>query len=114
MPGCGGERRTSYPEIEDNAFYCPDEDFIAFDDELLFPRLDDDFGRYTVAMVLAHEWGHAIQARLGSSLPGVITELQADCFAGSWMDRVRDGGAAGLQLTRPGPAPRHHRHPRVP
>ena len=101
VPGCGGERRTSYPEIEDNAFYCPDEDFIAFDDELLFPRLDEDFGRYTVAMVLAHEWGHAIQARLGSSLPGVITELQADCFAGSWMDRVRDGGAAGLQLTDP-------------
>ena len=101
VPGCGGERRTSYPEIEDNAFYCPDEDFIAFDDELLFPRLEDDFGRYTVAMVLAHEWGHAIQARLGSSLPGVITELQADCFAGSWMDRVRDGGAAGLQLTDP-------------
>jgi predicted metalloprotease len=52
-------------------------------------------------MVLAHEWGHAIQARLGSSLPGVITELQADCFAGSWMDRVREGGAAGLQLTDP-------------
>ena len=25
VPGCGGERRTSYPEIEDNAFYCPDE-----------------------------------------------------------------------------------------
>jgi predicted metalloprotease len=101
VPGCGGETRTSYPEIEDNAFYCPDEDFIAFDDEYLFPRLEDDFGRYTVAMVLAHEWGHAIQARLGSSLPGVITELQADCFAGSWMDRVRDGGAAGLQLTDP-------------
>jgi predicted metalloprotease len=101
VPGCGGERRTSYPEIEDNAFYCPDEDFIAFDDEYLFPRLEDDFGRYTVAMVLAHEWGHAIQARLGSSLPGVITELQADCFAGSWMDRVRTGGAAGLQLTDP-------------
>ena len=98
VPGCGVARRTSYPEIEDNAFYCPDEDFIAFDDEYLFPRLEDDFGRYTVAMVLAHEWGHAIQARLGSSLPGVITELQADCFAGSWMDRVRDGGAAGLHL----------------
>ena len=69
VPGCGGERRTSYPEIEDNAFYCPDEDFIAFD-EYLFPRLEDDFGRYTVAMVLAHEWGPRSRPGGCSSCPG--------------------------------------------
>ena len=73
VPGCG-EPRTDYREVQDNAFYCPDGDFIAFDDAALFPQLESRFGRYTVATVLAHEWGHAIQHRRTYSLSGVLTE----------------------------------------
>jgi predicted metalloprotease len=98
VPGCG-EPRTDYREVQDNAFYCPDGDFIAFDDAALFPQLESRFGRYTVATVLAHEWGHAIQHRRGYSLSGVLTELQADCFSGAWMGHVRGGGAPQLQLS---------------
>jgi predicted metalloprotease len=98
VPGCGS-RSTSYHEVKDNAFYCQDGDFIAFDDDGLFPRLEHDFGRYTLATVLGHEWGHAIQARRGYSFPGVIAELQADCFGGAWMGHIRRGEATGLNLT---------------
>jgi predicted metalloprotease len=98
VPGCG-ETRTDYREVQDNAFYCPDGDFIAFDDAALFPQLEHRFGRYTLATVLAHEWGHAIQDRRGYSLAGVQTELQADCFSGAWMAHVRRGDDPQLQLT---------------
>jgi predicted metalloprotease len=100
VPGCGS-RRTRYREIEDNAFYCPEEDFIAFDDAQLFPRLDASFGDFTVATVLAHEWGHAIQARVTWSLDGVVRELQADCFAGAWMGHLPGAGGSVLHLTDP-------------
>lgn len=97
VPGCG-ERRTRYREIQNNAFYCPDRDFIAFDDTQLFPDLDRRFGEFTLAMVLAHEWGHSIQQQRAYGLQGVVTELQADCFAGAWMGHVQSGKAKGLEL----------------
>ena len=81
---CGGQRQT-YRDIEGNAFYCPDRDYIAYDATLLFPRLDQTFGNVSPAIVLAHEMGHAIQNRAGVTAPSVVIELQADCFAGSWL-----------------------------
>jgi predicted metalloprotease len=40
-------------------------------------------------MIVAHEWGHAIQNRAGIfQLPTIVLEQQADCFAGSWMAHV--------------------------
>jgi len=100
VPGCG-ESQTHYREIQDNAFYCPEGDFIAFDDARLFPALDRKFGSFTLAVVLAHEWGHAIQRRRGYDLEGVVTELQADCFAGSWMAAVQKAPTGALDLTDP-------------
>jgi predicted metalloprotease len=100
VPGCGSDR-THYREIEDNAFYCPEEDFIAFDDAGLFPRLAAEYGDFTLATVLAHEWGHSIQARVSWSLDGVVRELQADCFAGAWMGHLPSAGSSLLRLTDP-------------
>lgn len=80
--------------IAGNAFYCSLADNVAWDDEELIPDLYSRFGDLSVAMVLAHEWGHAIQARVGMDAAFTVTfEQQADCYAGAWVDRVRDGGS---------------------
>lgn len=80
--------------IAGNAFYCSLADNVAWDDEGLIPDLYGRFGDLSVAMVLAHEWGHAIQARVGMEARFTVTfEQQADCYAGAWVDRVRDGGS---------------------
>ena len=36
---------------------------------------------------------------LDRDLPTIVTEQQADCFAGAWVAHVRDGEAAGLTFT---------------
>jgi predicted metalloprotease len=90
-PGCGTEGELPYEEIAGNAFYCSEGDFVAWDEQELFPRLEREFGSFAVALVLAHEWGHAIQARVESQLGATIyLETQADCFAGSWAQHVDD------------------------
>ena len=85
MPVCDGQR-VPYLLLQGNAFYCGDgdDDFIAWDDVGLFPRLDRVYGHFTIALVLAHEWGHAIQHRAEVDEDTIIMEQQADCFAGAW------------------------------
>ena len=95
MPPCG-PYQISYEEIADNAFYCPDDDIIAWDEASLMPSLNEEFGAFTVAIVIAHEFGHAVQARFGTGDRTVDLELQADCFAGAWTQRVADGDAEGF------------------
>lgn len=89
--------------IEDalgNAFYCPAADAVLWDQEVLLPKLIDDFGAFTVAVVVAHEWGHAIQARGGiDNFSTVILEQQSDCFAGAWVRHVKDDGDARFRIT---------------
>ena len=75
--------------VLNNAYYCPPDDAVAWDQETLFPDLAKKYGDFTVAVVLAHEWGHAIQARAEVDESTVTMELQADCFAGSWVQHVR-------------------------
>ncbi len=83
---CGGQQFT-YRDVRGNAFYCggPQDDYIAYDAASLLPRLNRAFGALTPAVVLAHEMGHAVQARVGVDSPSVVQELQADCFAGAWV-----------------------------
>jgi hypothetical protein len=95
-PSCGGQE-LGYSEVEGNAQYArcgTGEKFIWWDDEGLFPQFFRDYGDYSIALVLAHEWGHAIQdqaGNLGPQYPTILSELQADCFAGAWTLRVREG-----------------------
>lgn len=81
---CGGDQLT-YDDIKGNAFYCPSDDYIAWDAAQLFPRLNTSFGSIAPAIVLAHEMGHAVQRRAGVQAPSLVLELQADCFAGAWV-----------------------------
>ena len=87
-PSCGGQ-----PAPPKNAFYCPAGDFIAWDETGLVIPYYVSAGDFAAAFVLAHEFGHAMQARLPrqQQLP-VLTELQADCFAGAWSRSVQDEG----------------------
>jgi predicted metalloprotease len=104
IPGCGFPS-TSYQEVSDyGAFYCPDGDFMVYDDGELGVIYDlaETFSPSVVAVVLAHEFGHAIQGRVGDldrDVPTIYTEQQADCFSGAWAGRVWQGAAVGLTFS---------------
>lgn len=92
----------SASDIRGNAFYCPAQDIVAWDRKGLFPELQKRFGDFLVAMVLAHEWGHAIQKR--TKMPSnrtIVVETQADCFAGAWTAYALKGGAPHFEIERP-------------
>ena len=75
-------------------------DFIAYDDAELFPGLYTKFGPFVIGVVLAHEWGHAIEVRGGvsDSVAAVTLENQADCFSGAWTRWIADGNASALTI----------------
>ena len=98
QPPCG-DPPPDYADIAGNAFYCPPDDLIAWDDVHLVPGLYEEFGGFALGIVFAHEFGHAIQARAGTQGPTVALELQADCFAGAWTRDVEEGGSEFFELS---------------
>ncbi len=105
IPGCETDTPTPYEEIAQYAaFYCLDGDFMVYDDgeSGVLAQLAAEFGPSILGVVFAHEYGHAIQGRAGvlaRDLPTIVSEQQADCFAGAWVAHVREGGATGLTFT---------------
>ncbi|WP_424188874.1 neutral zinc metallopeptidase [Actinokineospora sp. G85] len=95
-------------QVEGNAFYCPTADVIAWDRAALLPVLKERFGEAAVMLVLAHEIGHAVQARTGAGIsqrradpgrfPTILIEAMADCYAGSFVRWVVDGKAPRLRI----------------
>ncbi len=97
-PACGPEQ----PQYQPNAFYCPAGDFIAWDAQNLIPQLQDQYGPLLVGVVVAHEYGHAIQSRLGRMRDAtVVLEQQADCFAGAWLADVLGGRSTAFRDIEP-------------
>jgi predicted metalloprotease len=99
--GCGADPR----EAENNAYYCqapqaPNSDAITYDRAFL-GELATGYGRFLPALVMAHEFGHAVQARVGLPDASITTETQADCLAGAWTAWVAAGEAAYSQLRGP-------------
>jgi predicted metalloprotease len=87
---CGGEPRPR-PR---NAYYCrPDTDeYVAFDLDWFQEYLADHPGGATTFLILAHEWGHAVQDTWIEQQPGkdswdpaYTQELNADCLAGVFL-----------------------------
>lgn len=76
-PSCDGD-----PALAFNAFYCKPGDFLAWDDALMAAG-NQRIGDAWIYLIIAHEWGHAIQARVNHRLVSVADELQADCLAGA-------------------------------
>ena len=72
IPQCGPER-VRYQDVAENAFYCNAGRFVAYDDERLFPQLAREFGDFTIALTLAHEWGHAVQDQAGLTGPTIAS-----------------------------------------
>ncbi|MBN1527973.1 MAG: neutral zinc metallopeptidase [Thermoleophilaceae bacterium] len=94
-PACGDA-----PAALNNAFYCIPGDYIAWDEPRLMFPFYNRFGDMAPAMVVAHEWGHAIQARLGWEFPmSIYAELNADCLAGAWAKAAPSLEQQGLRST---------------
>ncbi|MFF3443931.1 hypothetical protein [Streptosporangium sp. NPDC002721] len=85
-PTCQGWRIP-----DDDAVYCPfPADFITWDVDLM--RAGYRQGDAWVYLIIAHEWGHAVQARMPGRHVAVAAELQADCLAGAALQgAVEDG-----------------------
>lgn len=82
---CGGQALT-----RNNAAYCADGDFIAYDSrwaQAAWRQVGDAFIYY----MLDHEYAHGIQVRFGLQYRYTIEqELQADCLAGATLgDSIR-------------------------
>jgi predicted metalloprotease len=76
-----------------NAGFCHDDKTIGWDRGELLPDLDRTFGDMGVAMVLAHEYGHAVQEQAqlaGANTETLVSEQQADCLAGVYVRWVAE------------------------
>ena len=90
--------------IIDNAAYCQLDDSIIWDrsPDHLLPVLSAEYGPAITELVFAHEFGHAVQQRLGLTklaLPTIDIESQADCAAGAFAAYALAGHAKHLHLT---------------
>ena len=93
---------TAPDSVADNAFYDPACDLIAYDRALL-EELSTDYGRFLVPVVMAHEFGHAMQGRFGFAESGrsIQDETQADCLAGAWTGWVAAGESEHVSIRTP-------------
>ena len=99
---------TDPTQVTGNTFYCPQGDGIVFDSSALVPVLLGHYGSAGLAAAFAHEFGHAIQARVGPTLsdrqqhperyPSIVIEAQADCDAGAFLAWASAGESARVHL----------------
>ncbi|MFL0243299.1 neutral zinc metallopeptidase [Mycobacterium sp. SMC-17] len=85
-----------------NAFYCPPDNLMAWDRGVLVPAGRKYFGDISVAGLIAHEYGHAIQRMakiVNKKSPVVVREQQADCFGGAYIYNVAAGNSKRFQVS---------------
>jgi predicted metalloprotease len=91
--------------IIDNAAFCLLDDSIVWDrnPSHLVGVLANKYGSLIIALVFAHEFGHAIQHRLNidpdNRLPTIDVESQADCAAGAFIGAAFKGDAPHFRST---------------
>jgi predicted metalloprotease len=73
------------PAPLDNAIYCGFDNTIYYHTRLFEEEFERN-GDFAPILILAHEWGHVVQAHIGffalENLYDIDYELQADCMAG--------------------------------
>ncbi|MGI9162306.1 MAG: neutral zinc metallopeptidase [Mycobacterium sp.] len=85
-----------------NAGYCEDDSTIGWDRGVLMPSLRAANGDMAITMVLAHEYGHAIQKMATMNprgVPALVAEQQADCLAGVYLRWVAEGKSPRFTLS---------------
>jgi predicted metalloprotease len=89
MPTCGGKDVGE----QQNAFYCPSDNTVIASLDLLLDE-QKSIGDSFTFVVFAHEYGHSAQAAVGfePSTDYDTTELQADCYAGAFIQYEADSG----------------------
>ena len=92
-------------DVSGNAFYCqsagePNSDSISYD-RVFLTELAEEFGDFIPDLVMAHEFGHAVQGRVGYPPASILAETQADCFAGAWTAWVAGGEAQYTTVRAP-------------
>ena len=99
IPNISAKAQTCgiYPELATKfgPFYDSCSDTIVYDDFSFFPEKFEAYGDLALGVVVAHEWGHAVQARTSFPKNNVTSETQADCFAGAWLASFRAGPGWG-------------------
>ncbi|MFI6869307.1 metallopeptidase [Nocardia sp. NPDC050406] len=84
-----------------NAAYCGRDHWIGWDRGVLLPELEQKFGPMAIVMVLAHEYGHAVQSQAqttGALTSTLVEEQQADCLAGVFLRHVAEGNSPHFTL----------------
>lgn len=82
-----GDRPTCDGDAVEVAGYCPattKQDTIIWDVSEL-ERIRREGGDLAVALVMAHEYGHAVEDAMGQPSRGVAAENRADCLSGAYM-----------------------------
>lgn len=95
---------TACGSPEHNAAYCVTDDSISWDRSPvtgLVPPALPYLGPIAVAGTFAHEYGHAIQTRLGLPVrtSKLIKEQQADCYGGVYIRWVAEGNSARFSVS---------------
>ena len=105
---CGSKDRTDQNCPDDRpsppAVCTPSHNTIGWDRGVLMPQQRDTGGDMGPVVVLAHEYGHAIQHLAGlvevtDTATATVAEQQADCFAGVYMRWVADGKSPRFTLS---------------
>jgi len=94
--GTDGPPCADEPSVPGNAYYCPAGNFLAWDEDLMragYTQIGDAW----VYLVIAHEWGHAIQGQLPARYVSQAVELQADCLAGAALQGAADQGLVRIE-----------------
>jgi predicted metalloprotease len=100
-PASGRVCGTTVIYSDPNASYCLRDDSISWDRGILIPDARKYFGDVSVAAVLAHELGHAVQTRAHTVhrlSRTIVKEQQADCFAGVYLHWVAQGRSTRFAL----------------
>lgn len=85
-----------------NAGFCEQDNTIGWDRAVLMPSLRKAYGDMAITMVLAHEYGHALQKQATLNprgVPTLVAEQQADCLAGVYMRWVAEGKSPRFTLS---------------